>query len=103
MAVKYFQNSRYRILVLPSIFFLLEWLKSWVISGFPWLNLGALNEYLWGALPIVGAAGTSFIIILVITLFMEKNNIVVTRSFGLLLCILMVFGPGYNQKSGKDS
>ena len=102
MAVKYFQNSRYRTLVLPAIFFLLEWLRSWVISGFPWLNLGAINEYLWGALPIVGAAGTSFIIVLVIALFLEKNNIVIARSFGVLLCILMVFGPGHNQKSGKE-
>ena len=93
MAVKYFKNNKYRFAVLPSIFFLLEWFRSWVISGFPWMNLGAINEFLWGALPVVGAAGTSFIIILVIALFFEKNNKVFARSTGVLLCMLMAFGP----------
>ena len=102
MAVKYFKNNKYRFAVLPSIFFLLEWFRSWVISGFPWMNLGAINEFLWGALPVVGAAGTSFIIILVIALFFEKNNKVFARSAGVLLCMLMAFGPGYTQKGGED-
>ncbi len=102
MAVKYFKNNKYRFAVLPSIFFLLEWFRSWVISGFPWMNLGAINEFLWGALPVVGAAGTSFIIILVIALFFEKNNKVFARFAGVLLCMLMAFGPGYTQKGGED-
>ena len=66
------------------------------------MNLGAINEFLWGALPVVGAAGTSFIIILVIALFFEKNNKVFARSAGVLLCMLMAFGPGYTQKGGED-
>ena len=102
MAVKYFQNSRFRFLILPSVFFLLEWLRSWVISGFPWLNLGAINEYLWGALPLVGAAGTSFIIVLVIALFFEKNNKAFARTFAIGLCLLMAFGPGFTQKAGQE-
>ena len=32
----------------------------------------------------------------------EKNNKVFARSAGVLLCMLMAFGPGYTQKGGED-
>ena len=101
-AIKFFQKSKYRYLILPSVFFLLEWMKSWIISGFPWLNLGAINEFLWGALPIIGASGTSFLIILVITLFFEKNHIFIARTAASILVALMIFGPGHYQKGGQE-
>ena len=77
--ITYFRNSKITILLLPSIFFILEWVRSWMISGFPWLNLGIIVEPFWGFLPYVGASGTSFFIILFLcllwySLFSDKDK-----------------------------
>lgn len=101
-SINYFKGNRYRFLILPGVFFLLEWLRSWVISGFPWSNLGMLNENLWGLLPIVGVAGTSYLIILVIALIFEKNNIALKRIFAVSILFLLCFGPGHFQEPGDE-
>ena len=44
-----------------------------MISGFPWLNLGIHFEKLWGALPLIGITGTSFVIIMIFCLIFEKK------------------------------
>jgi apolipoprotein N-acyltransferase len=43
---------------------LFEWLRGWVFSGFPWLDLGIAQTAspLGGFLPVVGEYGTSFIV-----------------------------------------
>ena len=91
-----FKNNRYRWLILPSTFFLLEWIKSWMISGFPWLNLGIIFDQLWGALPIIGISGTSFIIIMFACLLFEQNPFL-KLGLSTSLMILMLFGPGHYQ------
>ncbi|HQS03024.1 MAG: apolipoprotein N-acyltransferase [Halothiobacillus sp. 24-54-40] len=42
-----------------------EWLRGWVFSGFPWLDLGIAQTAspLGGFLPVVGEYGTSFIVV----------------------------------------
>ena len=102
VAFKYFKNHQYKFLIIPSVFFLLEWLRSWLISGFPWLNLGILSESLWGLLPVVGVAGTSFLIILVITLLLERNQKIISRFSATLILILLSFGPGHYQEGGEE-
>ena len=102
VAINYFKGHKYKFLIIPSVFFLLEWLRSWVISGFPWLNLGILSESLWGLLPIVGVAGTSFLIILVITLLLERNKKIISRFSATLILILLSFGPGHYQEGGEE-
>ncbi|WP_164084758.1 apolipoprotein N-acyltransferase [Alteromonas flava] len=54
-------------LVLPLAWFFTEWLRSWVLTGFPWLSLGysQLNSPLAGWLPVIGETGVSALIILV--------------------------------------
>jgi len=62
------QNLGLRLLVLPSLWVALEWLRTYLFGGFPW-NLAA---YSWvdvaGALPLsawVGPYGISFLVVLV--------------------------------------
>ena len=94
VAIKFFEDHKYRVLIIPSVFFLLEWFKSWVISGFPWLNLGILSESLWGLLTVVGISGTSFLIILIIALLLEKNKVIISRITASLILAVLLIGPG---------
>ncbi|MDF2868039.1 MAG: apolipoprotein N-acyltransferase, partial [Gammaproteobacteria bacterium] len=54
------------LLAVPASFALIDWLRSWLLSGFPWLLLGysQTNSPLKGYAPILGEYGLSFIITL---------------------------------------
>lgn len=49
-------------LVLPALWVLLEWLRGWVLSGFPWLSLGYafIDAPLAGWAPLLGVYGVTF-------------------------------------------
>jgi apolipoprotein N-acyltransferase len=49
-------------LVLPSLWVLLEWLRGWVLSGFPWLSLGYafIDSSLSGWAPVLGVYGVTW-------------------------------------------
>ncbi len=50
-------------LAFPSAWALSEWLRAWLFTGFPWLNLGysQLESPLVGFAPVVGVYGLGFI------------------------------------------
>ena len=61
------RHGRWALLALPALWVALEWVRTWLISGFPW-NLAA---YAWvdvpGALSLsawIGAYGVSFLVVL---------------------------------------
>lgn len=58
----------------PALWTLLEWVRSWFLSGFPWLSLGysQIDSALRGYAPIMGVFGVTLV-----TVF----------SAGLLLCV----------------
>jgi apolipoprotein N-acyltransferase len=49
-------------LVIPAAWILFEWLRSWVLSGFPWLSAGygATGWPTQGFAPLLGVFGVSF-------------------------------------------
>ena len=49
-------------LVLPGLWVLLEWLRGWALSGFPWLSLGYafIDSPLAGWAPILGIHGVTW-------------------------------------------
>ena len=50
------------LLVIPACWVLLEWLRGWILSGFPWLTMGyaqAPAGWLAGYAPLVGVYGLS--------------------------------------------
>jgi apolipoprotein N-acyltransferase len=49
-------------LVLPALWVLAEWLRGWVLSGFPWLSLGysLVGTPLGGWAPLLGVYGVSW-------------------------------------------
>ncbi|MBK1736016.1 apolipoprotein N-acyltransferase [Halorhodospira abdelmalekii] len=54
------------LLTLPAAWVLVEWVRTWLFTGFPWLFLGyaALDTPLAGLAPLVGVLGTSFVVAL---------------------------------------
>lgn len=50
------------LLVIPASWTLLEWLRGWILSGFPWLTIGyaqAPTGWLAGYAPLLGVYGLS--------------------------------------------
>jgi apolipoprotein N-acyltransferase len=81
------------LLGFPSSWVLLEWIRSWLFTGFPWLILGdsQTNSPLRGFAPIVGQFGVSWIVVfcsaLLIAFFHKKARY---RVLYLLLLIAIV-------------
>jgi apolipoprotein N-acyltransferase len=51
------------LLVFPAGWLLCEWLRGWVFTGFPWLNIGAsqIDSPLAGYLPLIGEFGVGWL------------------------------------------
>jgi apolipoprotein N-acyltransferase len=60
---RWFDRARWThaVFVLPSLWVLCEWWRSWFLSGFPWLNLGYSQSQTWLAYyaPLAGVYGVS--------------------------------------------
>lgn len=52
------------ILVAPPAWVLIEWLRGWILTGFPWLALGysQIDTPLAGWAPVLGVYGVSFML-----------------------------------------
>ncbi len=51
------------IIVMPAAWTVAEWLRAWIFTGFPWLNLGysQIDTPLAGIAPILGVYGVSWL------------------------------------------
>lgn len=51
----------------PTVWVIFEWVRSWFLTGFPWLFLGntLIHSPLAGWLPILGVYGGSFLVVVI--------------------------------------
>lgn len=54
------------LLVAPAVWVSVEWLRGWLLTGFPWLSLGysQVDSLLAGWAPVIGVYGVSAMLIL---------------------------------------
>lgn len=65
LAVRFFNKTL--LLSLPALWLLTEWFRGWLLTGFPWLNLGTsqTNSLLANYAPVIGDYGISYIVCLI--------------------------------------
>lgn len=81
----------------PVLWVLFEWLRSWVLTGFPWLLLGYahIDTPLAGWAPILGVYGLSFICALTgVCLFLawRSRQPVACTTYAVIVAVLWVGG-----------
>jgi apolipoprotein N-acyltransferase len=58
------RGSLHAVLLIPALWALFEWLRGWLMTGFPWLSLGyaqAADGWLAGYAPLLGVYGVSLL------------------------------------------
>ncbi|MFV0279016.1 MAG: apolipoprotein N-acyltransferase [Parahaliea sp.] len=81
----------------PALWVLLEWLRGWILTGFPWLYLGYahLDTPLAGWGPVVGVFGLSLACALSATcLLLGWRHLHQAIFFGCLSILLIMWGGG---------
>ena len=63
------------LLGFPALWVLWEWVRSWLLTGFPWLYLGSshVDSPLAGWVPLIGVYGVSFICVFSACSFIALN------------------------------
>ncbi|HSW69675.1 MAG TPA: apolipoprotein N-acyltransferase [Gammaproteobacteria bacterium] len=84
----------------PTIWVFLEWVRSWIFTGFPWLLLGysQITSPLKGFAPIIGVYGLSLLVLfsscllIQIYIFITQKNY--RNSILYLLILILLWGAG---------
>jgi len=94
---RFCRKPSWRVLLIafPAGWVLSEWLRSWMFTGFPWLNIAnsQIDSPLAGYVPVLGVYGTGWLLALLAVLLLAvlKNQ---QRVVSLAL-LLMVLAVGY--------
>lgn len=103
LLARFFPRNNFAKLCLafPSIWVLLEWVRSWLFSGFPWLLLGTsqVSSPLRGFAPLIGEYGLAFLVafssgLLILMINIKRNDHDWIRLFVLPLLVVIWFA-GY--------
>ncbi|MDH3375684.1 MAG: apolipoprotein N-acyltransferase [Gammaproteobacteria bacterium] len=79
-----------------AVWVLMEWMRGWVLSGFPWLSLGysQTNSVLFGWAPVLGVYGVSLAVALSAAIATDAL-IAPRRAILGATVILMIWGGGW--------
>lgn len=82
------------LIVSPAAWVFVEWLRGWVLSGFPWLALGygQIDLPLAGWAPVLGVYGVSFMLIISAAAIL---TMLITPGAGRLLALFAFVAPWF--------
>lgn len=90
----------------PAVWVLTEWLRSWLLTGFPWLNLGysQIDSPLLGFAPLFGVYGVGWMTVLSAGLLAALLRASGWKRFATIPALALVWGAGWslNQLSWTD-
>jgi apolipoprotein N-acyltransferase len=92
------ERGAWRWLVgIPALWLLIEWWRSWFLTGFGWLALGYSQTDTWlGSLsPVVGQYGLSFLILLIAGALITLLDGGKRERLAASLIIVVVWGLGF--------
>jgi apolipoprotein N-acyltransferase len=92
-------QERWRLLLFPAVLVLLEWFRSWFLTGFPWLFTGysQMESPLAGFAPVTGVLGLSFLCALIAALLYLGVSALIQRTnqqvavLNLALVVVVLF------------
>jgi apolipoprotein N-acyltransferase len=93
-------NSAKILCAFPVIWIALEWVRSWIFTGFPWVLLGysQIDSPLRGYAPIFSVYGVSLAVLvssgLLVDVFIKPN-----KKYICILAILIIWLLGYSLNS----
>jgi apolipoprotein N-acyltransferase len=98
LLIRFFPNTSSRLLlVFPVAWTLMEWLRGWLFTGFPWLSLGysQIDSPLNGFVPLLGVHGVSWIVALTASLlvFVFQNRL--KKQLIALVVLIIIWGSGW--------
>jgi apolipoprotein N-acyltransferase len=98
LVTKYFSHKRWPI-ALPYIWLLVEWLRSWLFTGLPWLSFGysQIQGPLAGWFPVIGEFGVTGLVVLVSTALAIWLSDKRWLPSTLIVTVLFVSGLALNQ------
>lgn len=90
IVVRFFP-ARQHLFVFPAVWLIFEWMKGWVLTGFPWLDLGYTQtpSWLFGWAPIGGIYLVSFVTLVVSALIVA---VIRSRKLSVLVALTAVIG-----------
>ena len=76
---------------IPLIWVFMEWVRSWFLTGFPWLLNGypMIQTPLAGYAPLIGIYGLSFLVVLLSALPLAR-----IRPIASIIAVLIIFAGG---------
>lgn len=76
------RDSNMLLFYLPVLWVFFEWLRSWVLTGFPWLLSGYpfIETPLAGYAPVIGIYGLSLLVILLSTLLIIRLKVIMSLT-----------------------
>ena len=80
------------VIIAPAVWVLIEWVRGWILTGFPWLALGysQIDTPLAGWAPVLGVYGVSLMLMISTTALVV---VFMTRGRQLVLGIAVVLLP----------
>jgi apolipoprotein N-acyltransferase len=97
------------LLVLPALWVLTEWLRGWILTGFPWLSVGysQTDSFLKGIAPLLGVYGVSYAVALIAVLLMllltHRERRILNSVILIIFCVvgLLLSGVQWGRPLGK--
>lgn len=91
-------SAQSRMLAFPALWLLGEWLRSWVLTGFPWLYLGHAHIHtpLAGWIPLLGAMGVGIMVCLTAYALLSIITVETIRTkVACSVLLLLIWGGGF--------